>query len=327
MFYTKNLIWLSVLIALTTSAMENPIKLPLKEVPAYLFANPTQGQVYNWNATQLDPLKKYFAEITSTKLVALKKKTEKDQEAYCWIHSLLCMQKKFLTKPIATFSINDIKELNKSLTISITDKPGEIRALLACWPIRDLSQSEQNLLFILNQKHPGLVEQASLQGKPIGLDPKSLKTLNEKYMVQNSGATLWEDTFIDSLTGLDGVINVSEWLRGTQHVFTHPQKINPLLSEMLKTIAVMEESLKDPIEIAAYVWFETVRIHPFYEANKRTGRALASIILMQHGYRPPLITSEDVTGYVKDGLEQAIHYNNKEPFYTFVRRIVERQNN
>ena len=61
-----------------------------------------------------------------------------------------------------------------------------------------------------------------------------------------------------------------------------------------------------PIEQAAHLWLDLVRIHPFNGAHKRTGKALASFILLKHGYLPPLITEEDVELYTKILIESLI---------------------
>lgn len=93
---------------------------------------------------------------------------------------------------------------------------------------------------------------------------------------------------------------------------------------MIENIKHMESDRCNPVEIAAYTWLEVVKIHPFYEANKRTGRLLASIILLQHGITPPLILTKDVDVYISSLLNALITDNNQ-LFMDFVRAITHSQ--
>lgn len=66
-----------------------------------------------------------------------------------------------------------------------------------------------------------------------------------------------------------------------------------------------------------------MRIHISHEANKRTGKALGSVILLQHGYLPPLITKEYEKQYV-DVLKYSFkNPNREEGFNSFLKFIIE----
>lgn len=77
--------------------------------------------------------------------------------------------------------------------------------------------------------------------------------------------------------------------------------------------------MKDPIEQAAFIWWEIVRIHISSDANKRTGKALASIILLQNGYLPPLITQEDEDLYIDTFIN---NFDKKDGFENFKQFVV-----
>ena len=109
---------------------------------------------------------------------------------------------------------------------------------------------------------------------------------------------------------------------GTKKIlFCDPQVIESRLRQAL--LYCSSESLH-PIEQAAHLWLDLVRIHPFNGAHKRTGKALASFILSKHGYLPPLITEKDLESYTKiliDSLDPKTGY---ERFTQFVARLVKR---
>lgn len=72
-----------------------------------------------------------------------------------------------------------------------------------------------------------------------------------------------------------------------------------VMSELQVTLDVIGNKAMHPIEKASRIWFEVVRIHISHEANKRTGKALASAILLANGYLPPIIDKDSSAEYVK----------------------------
>ncbi len=87
---------------------------------------------------------------------------------------------------------------------------------------------------------------------------------------------------------------------------------------------VLEELkyIEHPIARAAYLWFQIVKIHPWHEANKRTGKALASLILLQHGYLPPLITKEDEPRYRQVFLKNFDKPNGHRAFISYIAELI-----
>ena len=91
-------------------------------------------------------------------------------------------------------------------------------------------------------------------------------------------------------------IDIAKYIHKHVHYFPCPEGLVPQLSKCLKTIQNPE---MHPIEKASRIWFEVVRLHISHEANKRTGKALGSVILLHYGYLPPLIDKESTDAYVQ----------------------------
>ena len=92
----------------------------------------------------------------------------------------------------------------------------------------------------------------------------------------------------------EGYIDSGFWIYKRIYAFCSPEEILPNLTEALKDLTT---SSLHPIEKAARIWLNIVRIHPFNGAHKRTGKALASRILLEAGYLPPVLTRKDVEEY------------------------------
>lgn len=60
----------------------------------------------------------------------------------------------------------------------------------------------------------------------------------------------------------------------------------------------------NPIIISADAHLKFVGIHPFVDGNGRTARLLMNLLLMQPGYPPAIIRTEDRVAYL-DALEKA----------------------
>ncbi len=89
-----------------------------------------------------------------------------------------------------------------------------------------------------------------------------------------------------------------------------PAKMHDLLEWFRK-----EKSDTNPIILAALFHYRFIRIHPFDDGNGRTARILMNFILMQFGYPPAIIKTEDKENYYAvlrlsdaDELEPFIEY-------------------
>ena len=76
------------------------------------------------------------------------------------------------------------------------------------------------------------------------------------------------------------------------------------------------------IEMAAYIHYRFVEIHPFVDGNGRTARLLMNLFLMRHGYPVTMVLKVDRKKYY-DCLKKADQEDLK-PFFDFIGRCVER---
>jgi Fic family protein len=74
-----------------------------------------------------------------------------------------------------------------------------------------------------------------------------------------------------------------------------PAKMNDLLVWLRK---VTTEKKLHPVQIAAQLHYDFVRIHPFDDCNGRTSRLLMNYVLIQNGFPPVIIKSADKKGYL-----------------------------
>lgn len=73
----------------------------------------------------------------------------------------------------------------------------------------------------------------------------------------------------------------------------------------------------NPIELAAFIHAEFVRIHPFQDGNGRTARLLLNFMLMKAGYQPVIIEANDRPTYY-ESLNNFAVTGNLESFYNLV---------
>lgn len=73
----------------------------------------------------------------------------------------------------------------------------------------------------------------------------------------------------------------------------------------------------NPIELAAFIHAEFVRIHPFQDGNGRTARLLLNFMLMKAGYQPVIIEAKDRPVYYESLNDYAVTGNLKS-FYNLV---------
>ena len=74
-----------------------------------------------------------------------------------------------------------------------------------------------------------------------------------------------------------------------------PAKMNELVDWLRNTSA---EKKLHPLQIAAQLHYDFVRIHPFDDCNGRTSRLLMNYVLMRNGYPPVIIKSADKKNYL-----------------------------
>ena len=108
---------------------------------------------------------------------------------------------------------------------------------------------------------------------------------------------------------------------GSVHIPPNPIKIPALIQDFL--IWYKNNRYKMPIpELAAWVHYHFVCIHPFIDGNGRTSRLLMNLVLIQNGYPPAVILNVDRKRYYRV-LKQA-DLDKPEEFLNFVGRSIER---
>lgn len=73
-------------------------------------------------------------------------------------------------------------------------------------------------------------------------------------------------------------------ISGSRHVPPQPYLIGKQMEDFLLRFHEMENEEAHPVDIAAYLHDELVRIHPFIDGNGRTSRLLMNLYLLRHGY-------------------------------------------
>ncbi|HMS41420.1 MAG TPA: Fic family protein [Pyrinomonadaceae bacterium] len=135
--------------------------------------------------------------------------------------------------------------------------------------------------------------------------------LNEKFIRELHTLLLKKDYFVDAET-FDGkptrkLVKVGSYKTTPNHVKTKtgeifyfanpeetPAKMHDLINWFRKE---QEKSDANPIILAALFHYRFILIHPFDDGNGRTARILMNFILMQFGYPPAIIKTEDKENY------------------------------
>ncbi len=108
-------------------------------------------------------------------------------------------------------------------------------------------------------------------------------------------------------------------ISGSRHVPPQPYLIEKQMEDFLLRFREMENEGIHPVDIAAYLHDELVRIHPFIDGNGRTSRLLMNLYLLRHGYMMVLLKgdAESKLAYYK-ALETSHVDKNPAPFRQLV---------
>lgn len=224
---------------------------------------------------------------------------------------------------------NSIKELNQYVSENIKVLPKETyQSIVDDFDLKFTHEStkiEGNTLSIAEVKTL-LVDRVSIGGK----DLRELYevTNNEKaYRLIKSrlkeGAALDEELIKDihqvvMENILEGGLYRSYNVRITGAGFTPPDWTE-VRNNMKWFMADFESKKSDlnPIEIAAFIHAEFVRIHPFQDGNGRTARLLLNFMLMKAGYQPVIIEAKDRPVYY-ESLNDYAAAGNLDSFYNLI---------
>jgi len=130
----------------------------------------------------------------------------------------------------------------------------------------------------------------------------------------------------DGKTVLTRRIEVGKYKSQPNHVLTQTGEIfrfttvEETPSEMHDLINWFREKSKEnevnPISLATKFHYKFIRIHPFDDGNGRTARILMNFILMQFGYPPAIIKTEDKENYF--AVLRLADAGNLEPFKEYI---------
>lgn len=123
----------------------------------------------------------------------------------------------------------------------------------------------------------------------------------------------------DTSAGVYRAYNVR--ILGAVHIPPSPLKIPKLIKEFLDWYYENKHLLPIP-ELAAYVHYKFVCIHPFIDGNGRTSRLLMNLVLMQNGYPPAVILNIDRKKYYR--VLQMADLDRPQEFIDFIGRAIER---
>lgn len=108
-------------------------------------------------------------------------------------------------------------------------------------------------------------------------------------------------------------------ITGSRHVPPNYVVVPDKMDELYQQLEVWQAQDMHPVEIAANLHFELVKIHPFVDGNGRTSRLVMSFWLMQNGYTIANLSGADADRLrYYTVLEEASTKGNLEPFKTLI---------
>lgn len=104
-----------------------------------------------------------------------------------------------------------------------------------------------------------------------------------------------------------------------------PPHFNTMIDEMARLIACHNEnsSKMHPVELAARIHADLIKVHPFIDGNGRTARLLMNLELIRAGFPPAVIPAALKKEYFKT-LDKAHILNDYEPFIGLVAGAIEK---
>lgn len=291
---------------------------PIREVPKYVFENYNDKIFTSYSPEFLASLKEKAKVITPSEILSYKmedkQKIQKGKE-FDWIYALGKLENEYLSIALdlmGVLKVENIMALNRYLSRLAENKelrthpefehtPGQFRK-------HSFLKNAPNLPFE-EVLITGLFElMVSYRFK--GENFISILSSHKKYYAHKSAIIYQiaknkknfdELKLKDNLKGIDlakkvrqwadkkGNIELIQWLKEKTYCSPEPSTID---SELKKVINSINDSKMHPIEKAAKILYEIVRIKPFWKANKRTAKIAAFAILLSNGYLPPVIAGE-----------------------------------
>lgn len=310
-------------------------KGPIKEIPKYVFENCNQVTCNDYKDFYLKALREKTKSIKAHELTKLCKGDEaqyiKKGEEFDWIYGLDALEDELMksTSPEqfleTILKVERIMDYNALFSRFSNDAPGAFRERNIRWALYDMDPNEalatsalelelethygkewfSNIPQWVHDKKEHVVKSTWInrQWNLYKNHPQSISFTDEKSKKwfqenkQKIDIPKAAEEWIKKQGREDGKLDIFKWLNERYHWFPPATTLKQDLSNSLAR--VVEAKDMHPIEKACRVWFDIVRIHISHEANKRTGKAIASAILLSYGYLPPKIKKEDEKEYLE----------------------------
>ncbi len=142
--------------------------------------------------------------------------------------------------------------------------------------------------------------------------------IHETFIRKLHELLLKEPYWVNAITS-DGqptkkLVNVGQYKKEPNHVLTKtgeifrfatPEETPAKMHDLIEWFRTKQnESDLSPVILAAEFHYKFIRIHPFDDGNGRLARILMNLILMQYGFPPVIIKTEDKAAYYS-ALQQA----------------------
>ncbi len=222
-------------------------------------------------------------------------------------------------------AVNLYDELNKLRPIKPADEQRIMQKFKLDWNYHSNNLEGNSLTF--GETKALLLFGITAQGKPLKdhfeitghndainlvLDVvKSKRPLTENFIRELHKLILKEPYYVNAAT-LEGeptkkLVQVGKYKSTPNHVltntgeifrFANPEETPILMNELVKWFTrEVEKDDINPILLASEFHYRFIRIHPFDDGNGRTARILMNFILIQYGYPPVVIKTEDKQNY------------------------------
>lgn len=121
-----------------------------------------------------------------------------------------------------------------------------------------------------------------------------------------------------------GYRDQNAWIYGSK---TKTDEVSEIYQDMrFLMMDLKDNKFKDPLEKAAYLHAELVRIHPFTDGNGRTCRLVMNMSLLEDDWPPINIKNKNRKDYISALEEFGVNKQRVlSPFYDFLRLVLERQ--
>ena len=319
-------------------------------MPKYVYENPNQYKKYNWSDDTFKKLKTAVIKITEQSIkkqlsfspnatleeqLKNKEKYEQTAESYDWIYALGFIEKNLLKRPVSELTINDLIEINARISRFVFEGNSKgFREISAFWPLENATLAGDLILDYFNENHDSIINGADKFVKIIVKDEKEYLAVQDlvnvlrhisggaAHVTDPRGRILdfsepkrWAESEDNS-----NLLEIQKFYDISSISFVEPWNISVELEKLIKYIKNSEDI--KPLERAINVWYEIIRIHPFNQAHKRTAKAVASIILLQNGYLPPLITQRDEKEYTSVLIDDLKANKGPVKFTKFIFRLI-----